>query len=405
MPTKKAAESPEGLNTPDILMSALLRLWEFDGGAGVSARSVAREAALQVSAIYYHFGDLERLFVMTQEAARARARAWCAWHLGAIGGQTLDAAALGPLVAALVDDWCEQQRALCFAWRECQLMALRDATFVPQAAKWNTLWHDFWTAICRQAGHEDAATLTAWLFDGTCGVHLIRWRRAIDRPVLDEICRGWAAWLDGRLAPSSTWFDIGRRETAQSNPIVEDQDETARIVAEAAARVMARRGVPQLTHRSVAEEAGVTPGVVVYKFRTSADLLRGAFDAVYRRMTRQLPAATGAGATRAEIVARIALDRAERTDMLPVDELVLATARQEELRPFGAQLRYQRGRSSGSQWQGIVGPATPISTVDGAIISALFSGRARAFTCAGLSPAPEVLDESFAPLLTRFPTG
>ena len=59
----------------------------------------------------------------------------------------------GSLLAALIDQWCEEQRRLAFAWRECQLIAAREDRYGPVAQRWTTMWRNFWEEVCARCGH------------------------------------------------------------------------------------------------------------------------------------------------------------------------------------------------------------------------------------------------------------
>lgn len=383
MPDKTRKANEETGKSPDKLILSALSAWELEGVTGVSARSLTAAAGLPASAIHYHFGSLGHLLDAAQAAAVASARLWCAAQCGAIGPDARSPVMLGSLLAALVDDWCENQRGLAFAWREGLLAALRDPALTSWARRWDILWQEFFTQLCGQMGIAELATLTAWFFDGACALHLLRWRRPLDRAGLDELCGGWAAWTGGELASHGAWFALGQADAKQLALLPEPDDAVARAIAEAASEIVAEYGVAALTHRAVAARAGLTLGTVSYKYRTSSDLLQGAFEAIYRRMLADSPETRGEvlAITADEAIMSVERGIPARADLLGTDELLVAAARNPALHTFAAQLRYSRGRSSGRVLQAIVGAGRPISAVDGAILSTLFGGRSRAHHC------------------------
>ena len=386
--------------SPQKLVFSALYVLEHEGAAAIAARPLAAAAGLPVSSIYYHFGDLEHLLESAQREARMDASRWCDAQLEAVGR---GAPAVGPLLAALVDDWCETQRPLAFARREAQLAALRDPRHAAGSVQWDALWHRFWDELAARLGLADMAPSLAWLFDGVSGLHLLRWRRPVDRAALAELCDAWAGWMDGRIGRHSPWFERARTDAGAMLPPPPPDDAVADAVAAAAARTIALRGVAGLTHRAVAAEAGVTLGVVSYKFRTSGELLQAAFDAIYRRITQD-----GGGepsrplSSRAE--ALVALDGLlpERADQLAVEELIMASVRNPALQSAAARLRYLRGRTSGRVLQALLGPERAVAPIDGAIISAFLSGRGRAHICSGRASAP---GDDCLPLLARLDRG
>jgi DNA-binding transcriptional regulator YbjK len=396
MPSKPSEQGEKAHLSAQKLIASTLSAWELEGSGGVSGRSLAGSAGLPMSAIYYHFGDLERLLETAQAEARAETERWCAAQLDAIGADVGGPAALGPLMAALIDDWCETRRTLAFARREAQVMAMRDERHAPLSAKWDDLWQDFWRKICERLDLADLSTLTGWVFDGASGLHMMRWRRPVDRAALSELCDGWGRWADGRVADESPWFEMAKRDALALMPPPPPEDETAKAIAVAAATVVAQRGVTGLTHRAVAAEAGLTLGVVSYKFRTSADLLKAAFDTIYRRLapstSEPLPAAGGSKA-------RPPLGRA---DLLGTEELSVAAARDPAFSAFAAQLRYLRGAASGRVVQRELGPDVRMGPIDAAIASCLMGGRVRAYVAGGRAQDPDPQHGDFGPLLARF---
>ncbi|MFX5684473.1 TetR/AcrR family transcriptional regulator, partial [Acinetobacter baumannii] len=64
-------------STADRLIDVALAAWESHGYAGMSARALAQAADQPVSSIDYHFDDLERLLITSQQWAVRHARQWC----------------------------------------------------------------------------------------------------------------------------------------------------------------------------------------------------------------------------------------------------------------------------------------------------------------------------------------
>ncbi|MCW1430670.1 TetR/AcrR family transcriptional regulator [Novosphingobium sp. JCM 18896] len=400
MPGELSNILENGGKTPERLVSAVLFAWESQGSAGMTARNLAALAHIPVSSIYHHFGSMEHLLQVAQGDACAAAGRWCERQIelssgGKIGGPR----ALGSLLATLIDDWCETQRSLAFAFRQSQLMALRDPAHREKRTPWSALWREFWKEICDHLDLGDVAQGTAWLFEGLIALHLLRWRRPIDRAALEELCRGWADWLDGRLAGPSPWFDLARREAmalATQRPV--GVETNASSIAAAAARTIEQHGIAGLTHRAVAAEADVTLGVVSHRYRTSADLLNAAFEAIYSRMVPQgEPEERLRTLGRQEAIGHLEGAFAPRANALGLEELSVATARDPAFAGFAAQLRYLRGRSAGPYFQAILGSDRPISPIDAAIFSAFLSGRGNA--CLHEDWTATAADA--APLLTR----
>lgn len=368
------------------LIQAALTLWERQGLSATSVRSVAHDAGLPVSSIYHHFGSLEHLYLSAQAHARAETDRWCAAQLDALTiAGTSHAGGFRTMLAALIDDWTEGQRRLAFAWRECAMWAARDERIVAELNAWRALWRSFWQSICDRFGRSEHGEVTMLFFYSESIFHLMRWRRAIDRAALDDLCAGWSMWLDGTLAPEGPWRRAAREEAIRTMASLPVLGELSGRIAQAAADLLQREGLARLTHRAVAAEAGLTLGVVSHNLRTSADLVRAAFEMVYRRISgndgTDLPPLR---LSDEQIIERISGYQGDPASLLALNELLLAAARDPSLSTFVPQLRYLRGRTSRTMLSAIAGRHELGSPLDHALLSAFVSGQRQA--CIGLSP-------------------
>lgn len=390
--TLQSAGADGGMaTTVNRLESSVITMWEHEGAAGVSARAVALHADVPTSSIYHHFGGMDQLVLRASHAACAQAREWTMRQRQALDSLPGDPAAFAPLLAALIDDWCEGQRPLAFAWREAQLQAMRDPARRTAADEWAGLWRDFWTPVCVQFGFGELTGAVIALFDGESSLHLLRWRRPIDRATLDETCRLWTQWSNGCSSAPAPWRTMARDAALAGQPPEAAWDETTQHIAAAAARIVAQEGVAGLTHRAVARGADVTLGVVSNRFRSSAELLRAAFESTYLRTVAPLkgeqPAVSLAGntATPDEAALRASF------------ELMLVVARDPAFAPFAAQLRYLRGRTSGRYLRALVHPDRALSATDAALFSSVMAGRSRATMC-GQDDDEAVFERMLMPL-------
>ncbi|MFC0205509.1 TetR family transcriptional regulator [Novosphingobium soli] len=346
------------------------------GSSNASVRSLAARADAPISSIYHHFGSMEQLYVSAQEHALALARAWCDQQRTALAAlPRFSAHAFAPLMAALIDDFCEAQRAVAFAWRDCELMAARSPRHAPLARRWAMLWTEFWSDLSARAGLGDHSALTTHFFQGESLLHLMQWQRTIDRPCLEETCAGWVLWLEGRLAPGGEWRRFGAEQAHREMPPLTAFSGTMERIADTAADIVAEQGISGLTHRAVAARANLTLGVISHNCHSSADLVRAAFETIYRR--------TVASSAPGDL-AQEGPDQPSEFDPLPphspeallcaMDELLLAVARNPSLRPFAPQLRYWRGRTSGKVLEAMLAPDRVVSPRDAALFSAMVAG-------------------------------
>lgn len=375
------------------LVESVWHLWETEGHAGISARSLAQHAGVPMSTLYNRFPSMEHMFLTAQEEALTQTRQWCATqleHLSQPSSASRPVGGLGPIMAALIDEWAQEQRHLAFAWREGFLLASRDPEQPHPGRAWHGLWRDFWQAVCDLCGMGDYGEWTSFVFEAEAALHMLRWRRTLDRACLEELCHNWEQWLQGRLVPASPWRSIAREQALASLPDLPSHDEMTQRIAAAAADVVEHQGMARLTHRSVASAAGVSLGMVSSRFRTSVDLVKGAFEAIYQRAASPYHEAAettmtdGSAEQVEQLMPKLTGEYISISNRLAFEELTLAVARDPNFQPFAPQLRYLRGRTSGQVLHKTLGAKTAISPDDAALFSNLLSGMQRA----GISLSP-----------------
>lgn len=347
------------------LIEAAIDGWCLKSSGELSARALAADAGIAASAIYYYFSDLEHLYEAAQAHALAEAQLWCTGQRRALedirdAGQ-LPVAALGPLLAAVIDDLCAGQRRIAFAWRECQLLAARQRRFVPLLAEWDAMFRALIADVCEFVGIGRDADLSYYFFEGESLFHLIGRNRLQDRACLDEITAGWADWMQGRVPLCGTWRLLAWRQARLAAPVAAGHVDDR--IAKAAARLLVDHGVAGITHRAVAAEAGMTLGVVAHQCRRAAELFEQAYGAIYEELT----------GNRVEQGVGVRLEPTRgmptRRQMLGVEELILAVARGRTDPAFATRLRYLRGTTTSFLVEGRLG----ISGEDAVLISTIFS--------------------------------
>lgn len=367
------------IDKEDRLLQAALDAWCRRGTSELSARSIGAIAELSPSAIYYHYDDLEHLYVAAQEHAIAAAGKWCGAQLSAMGTLgtpiPLPPEALGPAMATLIDSFCEQERRLAFAWRECQTMATRSSRFLPAQTAWCQLWQDFWRQICARFALEDCADLTYYFFEGESLLHLMRWNRVADRASLDEMATGWVGWLTGQVRQSAPWRRTLKDGARHSVRLMDEPNASGGEIARAAVMLLIDGGVGAITHRAVAARTNKTLGVVSHNCRRTDDLLRLAYGEIYRTLTGGLswPPQVNAPANIRPLSALPA-----RSQMLAMDELILGVARGRADSDLAQQLRYLRGATSRLAIADFIDIDTDAGNLIAAIFSSIMMGALRA---------------------------
>lgn len=383
----------------DSFIKAVLQLWASDGARGASARQISLTASVPVSSIYHHFGSLEQLFAAAQSVAIERGKAWAEQRLEDLQDLPLSPATFPAFFAQAVDSLCEDSREVAFAWREA--LAQKGETSEAIRQEWAELWHRFWSAACARLGVAHGQAVIERVFENECLMHLIRWRRLVDRACLDEAAMTLGAWLTGTPIPRCPWRDMARGEAEKALPRSVATDEARARIVSAAIAVLGKKGVQGLTHRAVAEASGATLGTVSHKFRSKSDLVEAAFEGIYLATVERLrdPGGSLTGGIDEdmllELVSRsVRASSGERAN----DELFLTAARDPALANFGVQLRYLRGRTSRGVVEGFLGDMRATTTMEAALFSAFASSQIRAHAGAFTNSAAVTVREECAVL-------
>jgi AcrR family transcriptional regulator len=245
---------------------------------------VSAQARASVSAIDYHFGSLEQLFVRAQDDAIGRAGDWMdgiSKDLSGLGRADVPATMLASLIATIIDEWTEAQRPLALAWREAHAVARARPGLGQAHGEWSRLWGAFWSDLCSGFGLPDKADLVALFFDGEATQHLIRWRRPLDRTLLDETVLALSRFaIEGVTAPTSRVRHTSQDLADEAYRTV-SQKRDGSALEDAAAALLAEEGVASLTFRAVAKRAGATLGAASHHFGSKADMLRQAVQRLY----------------------------------------------------------------------------------------------------------------------------
>ncbi len=261
--------------TKSRLIDALLDAWADWAVEDVSVRALVLEAGAAHSAIHYHFGDMEHLYLAASQAALDEAREWMEQRLallGALEGTALPTELQASVIVTMIADWTGGQRRLAMAWRHAP------------GAGWQAAWDGFWRRLAAMLGLGEHAMALAAFAAGEASRHLLVWNAPLDRALLEETVTALVLWLrERRLTP-----DVVRpayRALARSSyaaPAPREQALAERIAA-AAGALLAERGHVGVTFRAVAAQAGVTLGKVLHVYGTKSTLLHAALHSLYER--------------------------------------------------------------------------------------------------------------------------
>lgn len=248
---------------------------------------IAATAETSPSAIDYHFGSLGQLFEAAQDAAMHDARQWMEQKLADIadaGPKSWPLVARAGLLASIIDEWTEMQRPLALAWREAQAASNRSGAH----ARWAESWRWFVTDLCARIGFDRWDEPLLLFFDGEAGQHLVRWRRPLDRALLDETIFALLDFLEnGNALPSSAVRDSYQRAAEAEYGPSRTPPDAATPFDDAAAALLAEEGLSALTFRAVARRADATLGTVGYHFGSKAEMAQRAVRRIYETSAGQ----------------------------------------------------------------------------------------------------------------------
>lgn len=285
-------------DTAERLIRALATLWERVDKSEISVRTIAAEADASPSAIDYHFGGLEQLFDATQNAAIGKTRRWMDAKLAEIGdadAKDWPLVARAGLLASIIDEWTAAQRPLALAWREAQAAGAAPTHRTDARQRWAELWRQFVTGLGAKTGLDRWNELLLLFFDGEAGQHLVRWRRPLDRALLDETIFALLDFLvNGNSLPSSAVRDSYQHAADAEYAVSRTILDTATPFDDAAASLLADEGLSALTFRAVAKRAGATLGTVAYQFGSKAEMAQRAVRRLYEMSVEHPGADPGA---------------------------------------------------------------------------------------------------------------
>jgi len=371
----------------------------------MSARLVSHAANAQASQINYYFGGFERLLFSSQSVAISAASAWCAQMLTGLQGLELstgNAESAGQIIASLIDAWCHDQPDLAFAWTECQMLAPRHPDYAQAAAQWRDVWRAFWEQACERLGLGAHAELTLAFFTGEAFLHRIAWRAPFDRACLSETCATWTNLLmRGHCGPGPL-RDFAREETRRFAAPLQIAGSAAARLSEAAANLVGQAGPSAVTHRAVAQTAGLNLGAATYHFPTRAALMSAAWEHIYLRLTSPHRATETGPIDRHTYIESLVTHgggEAQRPDILAMDALLSQAARVPALGNMGAMIRYSRGQGSHLRLARLPCSRGALTLQTAALFSTVAQGLGRDLATKPVEQRPDHARRVFARLL------
>lgn len=355
----------------DGIVEAAIAAAREVGIGGLTGRIVADHAKTSPSAINYRFGNIDGLYRAIHETLSQRSAQWRAEQLASLTDDRCEFLSVGGVVAGCINDLAQEGRRFALmlqelreihAYRICDFGALPHEEWAATSAffkavverfahgeEWPEVWHLFAEGSITYAFSDaEPAYRTAWLSTlaqrlearlSRSAVALKPW--APDASPLAISLPELPAWPDGKV----------------------------RIV-EATLRLIGRIGISQVTHRRVAEEAGLSLAATTYFFASKEELIHTAFQYLHlNSAVRAEDASMDDGTHYADLM--LTPDGELRWEIGAYRALFHAAIHNPSLQPLVNRLRL-RGHGS-AKWlkrRGIEG----IDRIDGLVWSLLAAG-------------------------------
>jgi len=386
------AETRRRLATPptttrDGLTDEAIGLIAARGIKALSIRSLAAAAGVSTGAISYQLGDKDHLTVAAFEAAR-RIDAEALGHF-------LESLDSGPLAVAealdAVGAWCLHPSPERIRTEQVWLELVRQARFHaelrPVLAAWAEDRRESWAGLFARAGLPgdaadallhylvgDYSALLAAPQDGATALSLIENIRRLCAPEL-------------ALERRPVWYEI--LSARHGHPIRAEAEarrpatDTERQIVRAAITAIVTHGVAGVTHRLVAQIAGVSLSATTYYFASRGDIVRQAFQELYFELLDPPGGGAAPPMPLPVFLSTVA------TAMLPtpgsnganaamtgaLGDFALEATRDPDLAPMFLRLRQFRGARTMRAFNWALGDMQTVSDFEAHVLSSWLHGR------------------------------
>jgi DNA-binding transcriptional regulator YbjK len=330
----RRAKQGRSERTRGAIIDAVIAVLADVGVAGLTHRLVAQRSGASLAATTYYFESKQEMIAEACEALLRTHLADLARLAEAESG--VGAAAFRRFVARVVANGVGEQRPRTLAWCEIVLDAARH----PQAYGLTRSWYErlvrVWSQIARAYEAPYPAIAARFGTDITLGALFHGLGLGLSPETL-------SATLGGRVAAADLFPPAAAQPAVSAKPSLSAKAwATRERILEAAIGLLAARGAAAVNYRSVALEAGLTPGAPAYYFSSSKALLGEAQVLLFSRSKaryREVMSSAFNGLDMAMMVELTAvIFQSEATEFGPLNlaayAIWLQAAREPELRPL-----------------------------------------------------------------------
>lgn len=353
----KRTGTDSGGSAASRLVAAGVELAAAGGIKSVTTRAAAQAAGTSASAVTTALGGRQGLLVAIFDQGRALAGARDAAALSELAGHTLSDGLLGDWLAAYLQAEAHQGRSVLLLRRELYLQVNRMPELLEVARAWRAQDLAFCRAVLERFGVSAShAVLLLEAIHALVELFPVSGGALTRTAWAQQAVRHFCARLTGTQPTGTPWrplIEAAASEAASRHQEAGARAPQAELILEAAVTLLARVGAAGLSHRALAEEAGVPLAATTYYFASREEILEGAFKRVYEALSREArdinPGQIRISIT--ELATQSALislnDEGELVDsMAVIDELLAAAFRDPELEPFALHLLSSRGETT-----------------------------------------------------------
>ncbi|MEC4590856.1 MULTISPECIES: TetR/AcrR family transcriptional regulator [Nitrospirillum] len=381
-PSRTAARPQD--STRERLIDQAHTLLAQGGLKALSVRNLAAAAGLSTSAVPYHLGDKDSLTQAVFLAGAERDRqAWAQFRVS-LGDGGLPVHALADALVVQALDLSSRQGTIELVWYELIHQARHTPALRPILTQWYEERRGRYRDLFALAGLPThiADIMTHYLVGDRSTLLVAGGASGFALSVVENI-RHLCDPEEGR---SALWHERLRRPGGASDDGGEPVGETERRIVAAAVATIIDQGVAAVTHRAVAQRAGVSLSSTTYYFRSRGDIIRRAFQFIHEELRREIPTVHREPPP-LDIFLRAVADNmltpveggriAGRNTTHAMGDFALEACRDASLVPLYLAFRQGRGSRIRAALDYVVGPQSSLSPFQAQIVSTWMQGRAQ----------------------------
>jgi DNA-binding transcriptional regulator YbjK len=266
------------------------------GVQGLTHRAVARAAGVSLAATTYHFDTKSDI---VEEASRTLLDGYLAAFRRLAdriaAAEETRFTNLNDLIERIVLNVLGRERMRSLAWSELILHGGRSPSGRTLAQSWYEQLDAIWQGIARLIEPGAPRNKASAAIDLTVGLTFVLHPLGLDQKMVADI-------LAGRRDPEPLLEKVARARGAHKVEVEEDELPTRyadmrRKIVEVAIDIMVREGAAGISHRRVAEVAGMVRSGPSYYFATIEELLETAQMALFERAKARYRAGLGSAGT------------------------------------------------------------------------------------------------------------